>query len=92
MSGQRERVLDYPEFMGKDVFVSMAGGGECRGELRGVDKSNNIVLDDCIYRPPDNSKELVLGFVVLHGKHVHSLMSSDIMPISNPYADHEEEA
>lgn len=91
MSEQRERVLDYPEFMGKDVFVSLAGGGECRGELRGVDKTNNIVLDDCIYRLPDN-KEIVLGFVVLHGKHVISLMSSDMTPISNPYADHEEDA
>ncbi|RYY87158.1 hypothetical protein EON63_04525 [archaeon] len=45
---EREAVIDFAKYADQRVRVRFQGGREVEGMLKGFDKLENLVLDDCI--------------------------------------------
>jgi U6 snRNA-associated Sm-like protein LSm7 len=103
MSGSkndRDTVVDLAKYTDQRVRVKFQGGREVDGVLKGFDKLDNLVLDDCIeylrdpndpFKTTDQTRRL--GLVVCRGTHVSLISPSDGMEeIANPFEDEGEEA
>mmetsp|Transcript_4659 Transcript_4659/g.4801 ORF Transcript_4659/g.4801 Transcript_4659/m.4801 type:complete len:107 (+) Transcript_4659:106-426(+) len=99
----RDVVIDFAKYTDQRVRVKFQGGREVDGILKGYDKLDNLVLDDCIefIRDPSDPFKLTdetrrLGLVVCRGTHVSLISPADGMEeIANPFEDEfaeEEEA
>mmetsp|Transcript_12504 Transcript_12504/g.18887 ORF Transcript_12504/g.18887 Transcript_12504/m.18887 type:complete len:110 (+) Transcript_12504:58-387(+) len=95
MSKSKENVVDLGKYIDQRVRVKFQGGREVDGILKGFDKLDNVVLDDCVeyirdpndlYRVTDRTR--TLGLVVCRGTQVSFLAPADGMEeIANPFTD-----
>eukprot|EP01031_Cornospumella_fuschlensis_P030056 gene30056-36300_t len=96
---EREAVIDFAKYADQRVRVRFQGGREVEGLLKGFDKLENLVLDDCIefLRDPNDLSQTTeqtrrLGLVVCRGTQICLICPSDEMEeIANPFAEEEEE-
>jgi U6 snRNA-associated Sm-like protein LSm7 len=98
MSGfksDRDAGFDMEKYTGERVRVKFQGGRECEGVLKGFDKLDNLVLEDCVeyLRDPDDSytvtdKTRKLGLVVCRGTQVCLIAPCEgYTEIENPYEE-----
>ena len=95
----RDAVVDLAKYMDQKVCVRFMGGREVEGIMKGFDKLDNLVIDECIeylrdpedmYRVTNNTRKL--GLVVCRGPHVSLISPSDGMEeIENPFLDDDED-
>lgn len=95
----RECVVDLAKYADQKVRVRFQGGREVEGVLKGFDKIDNVVLDECIefirdttdpYKLTDETR--VLGLVVCKGTQIALLAPCEGMEeIANPFVGDEEE-
>jgi len=96
---ERDAVVDLAKYVDQRVRVRFQGGREVEGMLKGFDKLDNLVLDNCtefLRDPKDHSritdKTRVLGLVVCRGPHVSLISPVEGMEeIENPFGDDDEE-
>eukprot|EP00606_Chrysophyceae_sp_TOSAG23-5_P000364 GSChrysophyteH2.ASY1.ANO1.815.1 assembled CDS len=102
MSGfksERDPGFDLGKYVAQRVRVKFGGGREVEGLLKGFDKLDNLVLDDCVeyLRDPEDSSVVTentrqLGLVVCRGPQVCLISPSTGMEeIANPFEEEEEE-
>lgn len=102
MSGfksERDAGFDMEKYSNQRVRVKFQGGRECEGILKGYDKLDNLVLEDCVeyLRDPEDSytvteKTRKLGLVVCRGTQVCLISPVDgYKEIENPFEEAEEE-
>jgi U6 snRNA-associated Sm-like protein LSm7 len=48
MSSEREAAVDFAKYMDQKVRVRFQGGREVEGVLKGFDKLDNLVVEECI--------------------------------------------
>lgn len=92
-------VVDLAKYMDQKVRIKFQGGREIDGVLKGFDKLDNLVLDECIEfirdvndptRVTDETR--VLGLVVCRGTQICLLSPSNEMEeIANPFTEFEED-
>mmetsp|Transcript_5284 Transcript_5284/g.5427 ORF Transcript_5284/g.5427 Transcript_5284/m.5427 type:complete len:110 (-) Transcript_5284:256-585(-) len=95
--GDRDAVIDLGKYVDQRVRARFQGGREVNGILKGFDKLDNLVLDDCIeylrdpsdpYRLTDDTRNL--GLVVCRGTQVSLISPADGMEeIANPFMEEE---
>ena len=95
----RDAVVDLAKYMDQKVCVRFMGGREVEGIMKGFDKLDNLVIDECIeylrdpedmYRVTNNTRKL--GLVVCRGPQVSLISPSDGMEeIENPFLDDDED-
>eukprot|EP01036_Dinobryon_divergens_P038898 gene38898-51134_t len=98
--GDRDAVIDLGKYVDQRVRVRFQGGREVNGVLKGFDKLDNLVLDDCIeylrdpqdpYRLTDETR--TLGLVVCRGTPISLISPVDGMEeIANPFMEEETDA
>jgi U6 snRNA-associated Sm-like protein LSm7 len=76
---KKEPILDLAPLMDTRLCVSIAGGRECTGILKGYDPLQNLVLDDCV-----EGGGRRLGLVVVRGT-VISVIGPERFEIENPF-------
>ena len=99
MATDRELVVDLGKYVDQKVRVRFQGGREVEGVVKGFDKVDNIVLDECIefIRDADDQYKLtnetrVLGLVVCKGTQIALVAPVDgMLEIANPFLNEEEE-
>lgn len=90
-------VVDLAKYSDQRVHVRFQGGREVEGVLKGFDKLDNLVLDDCIEFLRDNNDPYKtsnltrnLGLVVCRGSQVSLICPSVGMEeIANPFEENE---
>jgi U6 snRNA-associated Sm-like protein LSm7 len=95
----REGVVDLAKYTDQRVRVRFQGGREVEGVLKGFDKIDNVVLDECteFLRDPTDPYKLSdetrpLGLVVCKGTQIALLAPCDGMEeIANPFVGDEDE-
>ena len=95
----RDLVVDLSKYTDQKVRVRFQGGREVEGILKGFDKIDNVVLDECteFLRDPADPYKLtdetrVLGLVVCKGTQIALLAPVQGMEeIANPFLGDEEE-
>lgn len=98
MERRDEVVFDLLKFVDQRVRVRFQGGREVDGVLKGYDKLDNLVLDECIeyLRDPEDPMKITertrpLGLVICRGTQVCLISPSEGMEeIANPFAEEEE--
>jgi len=95
----RDPVFDLGKYLEQRVRVRFAGGREVEGRLKGYDKLDNLVLDECIgyLRDPEDPMKVTektrqLGLVICRGPQVTLISPDSIEAIANPFLVAEEEA
>jgi U6 snRNA-associated Sm-like protein LSm7 len=96
---EKDQVMDFGKYENQKVRVKFQGGREVEGILKGFDKLDNLVLDECIeyLRDPDDPTQTTdktrnLGLVVCRGTQVALMSPSDGMEeIANPFLEGDEE-
>lgn len=91
----RTEVFDLARFVDQRVRVRFQGGREVDGVLKGWDKLDNLVLDECVEYLRDpldamkvSSHSRTLGLVVCRGTQVCIVSPSEGMEeIANPFLD-----
>ena len=91
-------VFDLLKYVDQRVRVRFQGGREVDGILKGYDKLDNLVLDECIeyLRDPEDPMKLTdqtrtLGLVICRGTQVCLISPCEGMEeIANPFAEEEE--
>jgi len=92
-------VFDLSKYTGQRVRVRFLGGREVDGLLKGHDKLDNLVLDECIeyLRDPEDPMKLTsntrnLGLVVCRGQQVCLISPCEgTEEIENPFEEETEE-
>mmetsp|Transcript_13326 Transcript_13326/g.21832 ORF Transcript_13326/g.21832 Transcript_13326/m.21832 type:complete len:109 (+) Transcript_13326:60-386(+) len=94
---KNQNVVDMEKYLDQRIRVKFQGGREVSGLLKGFDKLDNLVLDDCIeylrdpndaYRITDNTRNI--GLVVCRGTQVSFLSPVEgIEEIANPFTEEE---
>ena len=92
---EKDAGFDMDKYTGERVRVKFQGGRECEGVLKGFDKLDNLVLEDCIeyLRDPDDSYTVTdqtrkLGLVVCRGTQVCLIAPCQgYTEIENPYEE-----
>ena len=96
---QQDTGFDLAKYAESRVRVKFSGGREVDGLLKGFDKLDNLVLDDCIeyIRDPEDpavvtDQTRALGLVVCRGTQVCLISPVDgLEEIANPFGEEEEE-
>lgn len=95
----RDPVFDLGKYLEQRVRVRFAGGREVEGRLKGYDKLDNLVLDECIeyLRDPEDPMKVTektrqLGLVICRGPQVTLISPDSIEAIANPFLEAEEES
>ena len=96
---ERDAGFDMEKYADQRVRVKFQGGREVDGLLKGWDKLDNLVLEDCIeyLRDPEDNYTLTdktrrLGLVVCRGTQVCLMSPIDgYREIDNPFEDEEGE-
>lgn len=102
MSGfksDRDAGFDMDKYADQQVRVKFQGGREVEGVLKGYDKLDNLVLEDCVeyLRDPEDSyvitdKTRKLGLVVCRGTQVCLISPKEgYSEIENPFEEEEGE-
>ena len=95
----RTDVFDLARFVDQRVRVRFQGGREVDGVLKGWDKLDNLVLDECVeyLRDPQDAMKVTshsrtLGLVVCRGTQVCIVSPSEGREeIANPFLDEGDE-
>jgi U6 snRNA-associated Sm-like protein LSm7 len=92
---ERDAVVDLAKYQDQKVRVRFQGGREVEGVLKGFDKLDNLVIDDCVeflrdptdpYKTTEQTRNL--GLVVCRGPQLSLISPSDGMEqIENPFAE-----
>jgi U6 snRNA-associated Sm-like protein LSm7 len=93
MTTKKENILDFSQYLNKEVIVKFTGGREVKGILRGYDTLVNLVLDGTVeyLRDLDDPYKLTgetrsLGLVVCRGGGVMCVYPSEgTQEIPNPF-------
>lgn len=96
---EKEVVVDLARYCDQRVKVRFQGGREVDGVLKGFDKLDNLVLDECTeyirdlddpYKLTDKTRQL--GLVVCRSTQICLIAPLDGMEeISNPFVEEEEQ-
>ena len=95
MSRPKDAVVDLSKYCDQRVKVRFQGGREVDGVLKGFDKLDNLVLDNCVefLRDPEDPYRLTertrkLGLVVCRSTQICLIAPLDGMEeIENPFLD-----
>lgn len=95
MSKGKDIVVDLAKYCDQQVKVRFQGGREVDGVLKGYDKLDNLVLDNCIeyIRDPEDPYKLTdktrsLGLVVCRSTQICLICPLDGMEeIANPFEE-----
>ena len=90
--------FEWHKLVDQRVKVRFQGGREVDGVLKGFDKLDNLVLDECVeyLRDPDDPMKLMdktrnLGLVVCRGTQICLLSPCEgLEEIANPFIEEEE--
>ncbi len=91
----RSSIVNLEKYLSKKIHVTFVGGREVEGIMKGFDKLDNLVLEECVeylrdaedlYRITTETRKL--GLVVCRGPQISLISPSDGMEtIDNPFLD-----